>query len=113
MSRCPPMWRQGSYANSLRCRSSPQQIAAVLAKSPREAALLDFLRKGGKTSELAPERTVQKTSALLAADRRLERMLKLAESEPPRLRASLCPRAPELGPDTGARPRLRASLNPL
>jgi hypothetical protein len=81
--------------------------------SAREAALLDFLRKGGKTSELSPERTVQKTLALLAADRRLERLLKVADSEPPRVRALLGALAEELGRDPGARTRLRASLNPL
>ena len=57
--------------------------------SETEAALLDFLRKGGKTSELSAERTVQRTLALLAKDRHLERLLKVADSEPPRVRALL------------------------
>jgi hypothetical protein len=81
--------------------------------SETEAALLDFLRKGGKTSELSAERTVQRTLALLAKDRHLERLLKVADSEPPRVRALLGVLAEELGRDPAARTRLRASLNPL
>jgi hypothetical protein len=45
-----------------------------------------LLRKGGKTSVLSAEGTVQKTLALLATDRHLERLLKVADSEPPRAR---------------------------
>jgi Family of unknown function (DUF6088) len=81
--------------------------------SEREAALLDFLRKGGKSSELSPEKTVQKTLALLKADRQLERLLKAADSEPPRVRALLGALAEELGQYPGAQTRLRASLNPI
>jgi hypothetical protein len=81
--------------------------------SAREAALLDLLRKGGKTSELSPERTVQKTLALLKTDRQLERLLNVADSEPPRVRALLGALAEELGQHPGARTRLHASLNPL
>jgi hypothetical protein len=81
--------------------------------SETEAALLDFLRQGGKTSELSAERTVQKTLALLASDRHLERLLKVADSEPPRVRALLGALAEELGLHPAARTRLRASLNPL
>jgi hypothetical protein len=81
--------------------------------SAREAALLDFLRKGGNTSELSPERTIQKTLALLKTDRQLERLLKVADSEPPRVRALLGALAEELGQHPGARTHLLASLNPL
>jgi len=81
--------------------------------SETEAALLDFLRKGGNTSELSAERTIQKTLALLAKDRHLERLLKVADSEPPRVRALLGALAEELERDPAARARLRASLNPL
>jgi len=81
--------------------------------SETEAALLDFLRKGGNTSELSAERTIQKTLALLATDRHLERLLKVADSEPPRVRALLGALAEELERDPAARARLRASLNPL
>jgi hypothetical protein len=71
------------------------------------------LRKGGKTSELSAERTVQRTLALLAKDRHLERLLKVADSEPPRVRALLGALAEGLGRHPAARTRLRASLNPL
>jgi len=81
--------------------------------SETEAALLDFFRKGGKTSELSAERTIQRTLALLATDRHLERLLKVADSEPPRVRALLGALAEELGRDPSRRTRLRASLNPL
>jgi len=81
--------------------------------SETEAALLDFLRRGGSTSELSAERTIQKTLALLAKDRHLERLLKVADSEPPRVRALLGALAEELERDPSARARLRASLNPL
>jgi hypothetical protein len=81
--------------------------------SETEAALLDFLRKGGSTSELSAERTIQKTLALLAKDRHLERLLKVADSEPPRVRALLGALAEELERDPAARARLRTSLNPL
>jgi Family of unknown function (DUF6088) len=81
--------------------------------SETEAALLDFLRKAGKTSELSAERTVQKTLALLATDCHLERLLKVADSEPPRVRALLGALAEELGQNPARRTRLRSSLNPL
>lgn len=81
--------------------------------SETEAALLDFLRKGGKTSELSAERTIQKTLVLLATDRHLERLLKVADSEPPRVRALLGALAEELEKVPATRARLRACLNPL
>ncbi|WP_158786833.1 DUF6088 family protein [Granulicella sp. L46] len=81
--------------------------------SQQDAALLDFLRKRGKSSELSPEQTTQKTLALLKTDRLLERLLKVADSEPPRVRALLGAFAEELGQHPGAQRRLRTSLNPL
>jgi hypothetical protein len=81
--------------------------------SATEAALLDFLRTGGKTSELSAEQTIQRTLALLGAERHLERLLNVADSEPPRVRALLGALAEELRRDTAERTRLRASLNPL
>lgn len=81
--------------------------------SETEAALLDLLRRGGKTSELPAEQTVQKVLTLLAKDSCLERLLKVADSEPPRVRALLGALAEELGRNPAAQNRLRASLNPL
>lgn len=80
--------------------------------SETDAALLDFLRKAGKASELSAERTVQKTLALLAKDSHLEQLLKAAASEPPRVRALLGALAEELGRKSAERTRLHASLNP-
>lgn len=81
--------------------------------SSEDAALLDFLRGGGRTSELPPEETVRKTLALISEKGRLGRLLQVADSEPPRVRAMLGAIAEELGKNAGARARLRASLNPL
>ena len=57
--------------------------------SDEDAALLDFLRRGGRTSELSPEGTVQRTLSLLSQSGRFERLLKVARSETPRVRAIL------------------------
>ena len=81
--------------------------------SDGDAALLDFLRRGGRTSELSPEETVRKTLALFSEKGRLQRLFKVADSEPPRVRALLGAIAEEIGKNAAARTRLRASLNPL
>jgi predicted transcriptional regulator of viral defense system len=52
--------------------------------SVEDAAMLDFLRRAGRTSELAPEETVRRTLTLLAENGRFERLLAVADSEPPR-----------------------------
>lgn len=78
-----------------------------------DAALLDFLRRGGRTSELSPEETVRRTVLLFAERDRLERLLKIADSEPPRVRAMLGAIAEQIGKAETARARLQASLNPL
>jgi hypothetical protein len=77
------------------------------------AALLDFLRTGGATSELSPQHTVQRTLSLLAEDGRYETLLKAADTEPPRVRAILGAIGETLGKDQAAIRRLRLSLNPL
>jgi hypothetical protein len=81
--------------------------------SDADAALLDFLRRGGRTIELSQDETVRKTLALFSEKGRLQRLLKVADSEPPRVRALLGALAEELGKNGAARTRLRASLNPL
>jgi hypothetical protein len=78
-----------------------------------EAALLDFLRRGGKTSELSPKETVQRTVVLLSERGRFARLLRIAGSEPPRVRAMLGAIGEQLGKKTATLRRLRASLNPL
>jgi len=81
--------------------------------SDADAALLDFLRRGGKTSELSPRETVRRTLALISEKSRFERLLKIADSEPPRVRALLGAIGEEIGKKPAALARLRASLNPF
>lgn len=78
-----------------------------------DAALLDFLRQGGKTTDLAPDAMVRRTLDLLAADGRLTRLLQVAATEPPRVRALLGALAEAAGADPSALATLRRSLNPL
>src|SRR6516225_7467783 len=65
--------------------------------SDTDAALLDFLRRGGRTSELAPKETIRKTLTLFSEKGRFERLLKIAESEPPRVRAMMGAIGEQLG----------------
>lgn len=78
-----------------------------------EAALLDFLRRGGRTSELDPEETVRRTLALLSKVGRVERLAAVAATEPPRVRALLGALAAKLGKKNRLLAELRRSLNPL
>jgi hypothetical protein len=78
-----------------------------------EAALLDFLRNGGRSSDLGQDETVRKLLALLSEQGRLRRLLKIADSEPPRIRAMLGALGEQLGLPGKALNRLRTSLNPL
>jgi len=80
--------------------------------SEQEAALLDFLRRGGQHSELPPAETCQRLLALLAEPGRFENLLAVADTEPPRVRALLGALGERLAkPDDLLRP-LRGSLNP-
>ena len=81
--------------------------------SGADAALLDFLRRRGNTSELSPEETVRRTMALFSERGRFERLLKIADSEPPRVRAMIGAIGEQIGKKPAALARLRASLNPL
>src|SRR5260370_36327830 len=67
-----------------------------------DAAMLDFLRRGGRTSELSPSKTVSRTVALLSEGGRFERLLKVADSEPPRVRAILGAIGDQLGKNRNA-----------
>lgn len=87
--------------------------AAWAELSEHDAALLDFLRRGGRDSELAPLETVKRTLALCAEKGRFERLLAVADSEPPRVRAMLGAIGEQLGKKPHALRGLRASLNPL
>jgi hypothetical protein len=87
--------------------------AAWRSLSETEAALLDFLRNRGEASELTPEETVQRLLGHLREPQRFERLLKVAASEPPRVRAMLGAIGQQLGKPAKWLHQLRASLNPL
>jgi hypothetical protein len=81
--------------------------------SQEDAAFLDLLRNRGAASELPPAETVSRLIALAREQGRLDRLLGVAESEPPRVRAMLGAIAQQLGTPAGKLKRLRSSLNPL
>ena len=81
--------------------------------SETDAALLDFLRHGAKFSELSQEDTIRKLLALLSEPGRLGRMLKIADSEPPRVRAMLGALSERLHTSPRALRQLRAFLTPF
>lgn len=87
--------------------------AAWADLSQEDGALLEFLRDGGKNSELSPEETVARTLRLLAEKGRFRRLMSVAESEPPRVRALLGAFGTELEASRASLARLRATLNPL
>jgi hypothetical protein len=87
--------------------------AAWRSLSETDAALLDFLRNRGEGSELAPEETVQKLLGHLREPGRFERLLAVAASEPPRVRAMLGAIGQQIGQPGRELARLRESLNPL
>jgi Family of unknown function (DUF6088) len=78
-----------------------------------DAALLDFLRQAGRTSERPPTETTSRTLALLAADGRYTRLVRVADTEPPRVRALLGAFGEAVGAKPATLARLRRSLNPL
>jgi len=81
--------------------------------SESDGALLDFLRRAGRTSELSPEETIRRTVKLLTEKGRFERLLRAAASEPPRVRAMIGAIGEQLGKNRAALRRLRDSLNPF
>jgi hypothetical protein len=81
--------------------------------SETDAAFLDFLRRAGKSSELSPEETIRRTMDLLSERGRFERLLKVADSEPPRVRAMLGAMGEQLKKSPRVLRRLRDSLNPF
>lgn len=87
---------------------------AAWARLGREdAALLDFLRRAGRSSELSPEATTARVLAQLTVDGRFARLLDVAATEPPRVRALLGAFGDALQADRSDLARLRQSLNPL
>lgn len=78
-----------------------------------DTALLDFLRNRGKSSELSPEETVGKLLDYFHERGRFERLLKVAGTEPPRVRALLGAIGQQLGQPERRLSLLRKNLNPL
>jgi len=87
--------------------------AAWRTLSEMDAALLDFLRNRGASSELTPEETVEKLLQHFREPGRFERLLKVGPSEPPRVRAMLGAIGEQLGQPENVLAELRESLNPL
>jgi len=87
--------------------------AAWSKLSEADAALLDFLRRAGRTSELTPQDTVRRTLELVAERGRYRRLIAVADTEPPRVRAMLGALGQQLGRPARELRQLRASLNPL
>lgn len=87
--------------------------AAWRSLSQREAALLDFLRNRGKSSELTPEETLRTLLAAFQQPRCFEHLLKAAPSEPPRVRALLGAIGQQLGKPERKLAPLRDGLHPL
>jgi len=78
-----------------------------------DAALLDFLRNRGESSELSAEETVDKLLVYFREPGRFERLLKVGQSEPPRVRAMLGAVGQQLGQPESRLSVLRKSLNQL
>jgi hypothetical protein len=83
------------------------------ALSETDVALLDLLRNRGSSSELSDKETVGKVLRYLREDGRFKRLLTVAESEPPRVRAMLGAIGQQLGLPKSRLAELRKSLNPL
>jgi len=87
--------------------------AAWAGLSEIDAALLDFLRRAGQTSELPPHETIRRTVALLRKDGRFDRLASIAATEPPRVRAMLGALGKQMHANGRTLDALRESLNPL
>ncbi len=81
--------------------------------SETDAALLDFLRNRGASSELSPEKTVARLLGYFREAVRITRILKVAQSEPPRVRAMIGAIGQQLKLPESQLAGLRKSLNPL
>jgi hypothetical protein len=87
--------------------------AAWRTLTETEAALLDFLRNRGTSSELSPDETAAKLLQYFREPGRFNRLMKVAPSEPPRVRAMLGAIGEQIGQPENSLAELRAGLNPL
>lgn len=78
-----------------------------------DTALLDFLRRRGEMTELPGEETIHRLLDYFREQGRFERFLKIAPSEPPRVRAMLGAIGQQLGKPDQQLAGLRNSLNAL
>lgn len=81
--------------------------------SDKDAAILDFLRQRGSSSEFSPEETVDKLLKHFHEAGRFKHLLQIAKTEPPRVRAILGAIGQQLGYSEKKLADLRKSLNPL
>jgi len=81
--------------------------------SNTEAALLDLLRSRAKLSELSQSQTKQRLLECFSEGVSFERLVAVADAEPPRVRAMLGAIGQELGKSRQYLQKLRQSLNPL
>jgi hypothetical protein len=81
--------------------------------SDTDAAILDFIRQRGKTSELSRRQTLQHLLGLLKENDRYRRLFDVAMTEPPRVRAVLGAIGQELCIQPRLLGKLHESLNPL
>lgn len=79
----------------------------------KDAAILDFLRKRGESSEFSSEVTVSKLIDLFREPGQYDRLLRIAISEPPRVRAMLGAIGQEIEFSEDRLSILRKSLNSL
>lgn len=86
---------------------------AWLELTDEEGALLELLRDGAELSELSLSQTTARLLELLGEKRRFENLVRVAESEPPRVQALLGAAGEELGKSRAKLLQLRKNLNPL
>ncbi len=114
---------QGEFATS--ANSAPRTIIGdrVILHTRRpptwnklsaiDAALLDFLRSRGKLSELSPAETKQRLLDYFREGDRFDRLVAVAEAEPPRVRAMLGAIGQEIQKSPKELNKLREGINPL
>lgn len=78
-----------------------------------EAALLEFMRRGGRDSELSPEDTLKRMRNFISKMKLFRKLLEAAPSEPPRVRAIIGALGEDIGADRKDLAALHRSLNPL
>ncbi|MHC5897311.1 DUF6088 family protein [Nostoc sp.] len=114
---------QGEFATS--ANSAPRTIVGSRAQihtrrpstwndlTDTETSLLDFLRCKGKLSELSPAETKRKLLNYFREGDHFERLVNVADKEPPRVRAMLGAIGQELGKSRAMLMKIKKGLNPV